>query len=357
MAKRPFLCPEGVGFCTNNLIGQDFGDVFVMLDEGYNFDGIQNPGVARLGDTAFDPLTTVFSTPNFYGAHGHDPRLASMSATFIAAGPHIGRGTRPPRLQHRRGADDHAHPRRQAGEDGGRPGLVGDLGLAARRPGPAQEPGGATFPSTFVASFSFDQLLRREEVELLLRRRHRARPHQRVDAEVRRGGPARRRSPSAPAPCRRRASRRRWSAQRPGARRSMTSRRRSASRRRRRRAGRRRRNSRRRRMRVSSFASRMMCAIAVASGTEPPGEWSTISVTPFARSLARNSAKRVGGARRDRAFGEGGAMRAEAKVHRRRLALLARPRDAGARSSRRAPSAASSADRGGSGCRAPAAPS
>ena len=93
VAKRPFLCAAGVGFCTSNIIGQDFGDVFAMLDEGYNFDGIQNPGVARLGDAPFDSLTTVFSTPNFYGAHGHDPRLPSMSATFIAAGPHIERGT------------------------------------------------------------------------------------------------------------------------------------------------------------------------------------------------------------------------------------------------------------------------
>jgi predicted AlkP superfamily pyrophosphatase or phosphodiesterase len=92
VAKRPFLCPEGVGFCTSNTIGQDFGDVFVMLAEGYNFDGIQNPGVARLGDAPFDTLTTVFSTPNFYGAHGHDPNLKSMSASFFAAGPDIRRG-------------------------------------------------------------------------------------------------------------------------------------------------------------------------------------------------------------------------------------------------------------------------
>ena len=27
--------------------------------------------------------------PNFYGAHGHDPELRVMSATFIAAGPQI----------------------------------------------------------------------------------------------------------------------------------------------------------------------------------------------------------------------------------------------------------------------------
>lgn len=93
VAKRPFLCPEGVGFCTSNTIGQDFGDVFIMLAEGYNFDGIQNPGVARLGDPAFNSATTELSQPNFYGVHGHDPNLSSMSAAFIAAGPDIGRGT------------------------------------------------------------------------------------------------------------------------------------------------------------------------------------------------------------------------------------------------------------------------
>jgi predicted AlkP superfamily pyrophosphatase or phosphodiesterase len=27
--------------------------------------------------------------PNFYGAHGHDPELREMSATFIARGPQI----------------------------------------------------------------------------------------------------------------------------------------------------------------------------------------------------------------------------------------------------------------------------
>jgi predicted AlkP superfamily pyrophosphatase or phosphodiesterase len=93
VVKRPFNCPQGIGFCTSSTIGQDFGDVFVMLGEGYNFDGIQNPGVARLGDPAFNSATTEFSQPNFYGAHGHDPNLPSMSAPFIAAGPDIGRGT------------------------------------------------------------------------------------------------------------------------------------------------------------------------------------------------------------------------------------------------------------------------
>jgi predicted AlkP superfamily pyrophosphatase or phosphodiesterase len=38
-------------------------------------------------------LTTVLSVPNFYGAHGYDPTLGSMSATFLAAGPNIRRMT------------------------------------------------------------------------------------------------------------------------------------------------------------------------------------------------------------------------------------------------------------------------
>ena len=91
--RRPASCVKGVGLCTNSQIGQDFGDVFAIMAEGYNFDGTQNPGVARLGDAPFDPATTVFSTPNFYGAHGHDSNLSSMSASFLAAGPDIRRNT------------------------------------------------------------------------------------------------------------------------------------------------------------------------------------------------------------------------------------------------------------------------
>jgi len=91
--SRPLNCSAGTGFCTNSDIAQDSGDVFAMLAEGYNFDGIQNPGVARRGDPAFNAATTVLSVPNFYGAHGHDPDLRSMSATFIAAGPDIRRAT------------------------------------------------------------------------------------------------------------------------------------------------------------------------------------------------------------------------------------------------------------------------
>jgi predicted AlkP superfamily pyrophosphatase or phosphodiesterase len=87
--QRPTHCNAGIGFCTDSDVGQDSGDVFAIMAEGYNFDGIQTPGVARLGDSPFDAASSIFSVPNFYGAHGHDPRLRSMSATFIANGPSI----------------------------------------------------------------------------------------------------------------------------------------------------------------------------------------------------------------------------------------------------------------------------
>src|SRR5262249_30199756 len=70
-------------------VGQDSGDVVAIMNEGYNFDGVQNPGVARLGDAPFNAATTIFSAPNFYGAHGYDPNLPDMSASFYAAGPDI----------------------------------------------------------------------------------------------------------------------------------------------------------------------------------------------------------------------------------------------------------------------------
>src|SRR5262249_62279741 len=91
VVSRPATCPQGAapGFCTSKEIGQDFGDVFAQLDVGYNFDGLQSPGVARQGDPAFNGATTVLSVPNFYGAHGHDSDIPAMSATFLAAGPHI----------------------------------------------------------------------------------------------------------------------------------------------------------------------------------------------------------------------------------------------------------------------------
>ncbi|WP_416207774.1 alkaline phosphatase family protein [Bradyrhizobium sp. SEMIA] len=90
---RPLQCNAGTGLCTSKTIGQDFGDVFALMAPGYNFDGIQSPGVARLGDPAFNAATTTVSMPNFYGAHGHDPELPVMSATFIAAGPDIRKTT------------------------------------------------------------------------------------------------------------------------------------------------------------------------------------------------------------------------------------------------------------------------
>lgn len=86
---RPLMCEAGTGQCVSKTIGQDFGDVFALMAPGYNFDGIQNPGVARSGDAPFNAATTMLSMPNFYGAHGHDPELPVMSATFIAAGPQI----------------------------------------------------------------------------------------------------------------------------------------------------------------------------------------------------------------------------------------------------------------------------
>ncbi|MFQ3459451.1 phosphodiesterase, partial [Bradyrhizobium sp. UFLA01-814] len=90
---RPLQCDAGTGQCISKTIGQDYGDVFALMAPGYNFDGIQNPGVARQGDAPFNAATTMLSMPNFYGAHGHDPELPVMSATFIAAGPQIRKDT------------------------------------------------------------------------------------------------------------------------------------------------------------------------------------------------------------------------------------------------------------------------
>jgi predicted AlkP superfamily pyrophosphatase or phosphodiesterase len=97
---RPLQCDDAAtGSCTSKTIGQDFGDVFALMAPGYNFDGIQNPGVARLGDAPFNAATTALSMPNFYGAHGHDPELPVMSATFIASGPQIREETTIPRMR------------------------------------------------------------------------------------------------------------------------------------------------------------------------------------------------------------------------------------------------------------------
>lgn len=95
--RRPAGCGQP-GFCTDENIGQDFGDVFALLAEGYNFDGTQNPVVLRLGD-GDTAITSVYSVPNFYGAHGYDSELPSMSAILFAAGPNIRQGRKLERVR------------------------------------------------------------------------------------------------------------------------------------------------------------------------------------------------------------------------------------------------------------------
>ena len=88
---RPGNCGRA-GFCTDENVGQDTGDVLALMVEGYNFDGTQSPVVARLGDEA--ATSAVYSVPNFYGAHGHNSELPSMSAILYAAGPSVRNGGR-----------------------------------------------------------------------------------------------------------------------------------------------------------------------------------------------------------------------------------------------------------------------
>ena len=87
--SRPSICGQP-GFCTDDNIGQDTGDVLALMAEGYNFDGVQN--VTRLGDVAGP--TNPYSVPTFYGAHGHDSSRPAMSAIFYAAGPDVKQGTK-----------------------------------------------------------------------------------------------------------------------------------------------------------------------------------------------------------------------------------------------------------------------
>ena len=85
------LSDADFGLETSEFIGQDTGDVFGILTTGYNFGATQRPAVPRLDDA---PSTeSVFSVPNFYGAHGYDPNLPNMSAIFYAAGPDFGHGS------------------------------------------------------------------------------------------------------------------------------------------------------------------------------------------------------------------------------------------------------------------------
>jgi predicted AlkP superfamily pyrophosphatase or phosphodiesterase len=82
-----YVRPSPSGKGINSYIAQDSGDVFAILSDGYNFDGIQIPAVTRLGDTS----SSFFSVPNFYGAHGYDSEIPKLSAIFYAAGPDISR--------------------------------------------------------------------------------------------------------------------------------------------------------------------------------------------------------------------------------------------------------------------------
>ncbi len=81
---------------TTAEIGQDSGDVYALLDLGYNFDGQQNPVVIRQGDAP--SASPVLSVPNFYGAHGYDPAKHEISAVFYAAGPNITPGQQLPEM-------------------------------------------------------------------------------------------------------------------------------------------------------------------------------------------------------------------------------------------------------------------
>jgi predicted AlkP superfamily pyrophosphatase or phosphodiesterase len=78
------------GRSTTAWIGQDSGDVFALLQTGYNFDGVQRPPVSRLGDPiANEPILSI---PSFYGTHGYDATSPEMQGIFYAAGPQIGQG-------------------------------------------------------------------------------------------------------------------------------------------------------------------------------------------------------------------------------------------------------------------------
>ena len=89
---RPIACGRP-GFCTSDEIGQDSGDIVALMAEGYNFDGTQTPSVPRSGDVD-SAVRAVYSVPNFYGAHGHNSELGSMSAILYASGPSLRQGVR-----------------------------------------------------------------------------------------------------------------------------------------------------------------------------------------------------------------------------------------------------------------------
>jgi hypothetical protein len=75
------------GLDTSEFVGQDSGDIYALMSLGYNFDGTQSPVVQRMGDAPSS--APVLSVPNFYGAHGYNPKQPDMNAFFAAAGPDI----------------------------------------------------------------------------------------------------------------------------------------------------------------------------------------------------------------------------------------------------------------------------
>src|SRR5262249_35152119 len=81
------------GLLTSDVIGQDSGDVFALLNLGYNFDGVQSPVVIRQGDPVV--ANPILSVPNFYGAHAPARPRPEMSALFLAAGPDAAHGPTP----------------------------------------------------------------------------------------------------------------------------------------------------------------------------------------------------------------------------------------------------------------------
>ena len=89
----PLQCDAGTGQCTSKTIGQDFGDVFALMAPCNNFDGIQNPAspVSAMHRSMQRRRCCRCQTSD--GAHGHDPELPEMSATFIADGPQIREAT------------------------------------------------------------------------------------------------------------------------------------------------------------------------------------------------------------------------------------------------------------------------
>jgi predicted AlkP superfamily pyrophosphatase or phosphodiesterase len=78
---------EEIITASSEFIGQDTGDVFAVLQPGYQFDAFQ-PSVPRLGDTApAEGQQPIFSVTTVTATHGFDPNRPELKAIFLAAGP------------------------------------------------------------------------------------------------------------------------------------------------------------------------------------------------------------------------------------------------------------------------------